>query len=98
MSLLFEEHNAACERAHLPGCDCFCNSAGHQSDLIVRAVTCKTTGDNNLTQFLQDVLDIYGGIHTSFRDSSTGSRRLVPTDLATIDLNKGRGRRGPKAC
>ena len=88
---LLDEHNAACERARLSTCNCFCHGAGHQLDLLTRAVSCTTDGENNIGQLLQDLQGIYGGFHSDFRDASTPSRRPVPEDLAQLNLDRGRG-------
>ena len=88
---LLPEHNHACERARLSSCNCYCHGAGHQYDLIRRAVSCTDGGVNNLAQLLVDVHDIYGGFHTGIRDASTASRRLIPEDLAQLNLDRGRG-------
>lgn len=90
-SQLLVEHNSACERARLSTCNCFCHGAGHQFDLLKRAVSCTSHGVNSLAQLLRDLEDIYGGFHNNFRDSTTPSRRQVPKDLAQIDLERGRG-------
>jgi len=93
---LLDEHNSACERARLSDCNCFCHGAGHQLDLLKRAVSCvpddDPSGDNNtLRQLLLDLEGVYGGFHSGPRDSETPSRRIPPEDLAQIDLNRGRG-------
>jgi hypothetical protein len=88
---LLPEHNSACERARLSTCNCFCHGAGHQHDLLKRAVSCTTVGENNLAQLLADLQDIYGGFRSGLRDGSTPSRRKVPDDLAQMGLDRGRG-------
>lgn len=90
-SHLLSEHNAACERARLSNCNCFCHGAGHQFDLLKRAVSCTSNGVNNLAQLLTDLDDVYGGFHKHYRDDATPSRRPVPDDLAQLDLSRGRG-------
>lgn len=90
-SHLLAEHNSACERARLSTCNCFCHGAGHQFDLLKRAVSCTSNGVNNLPQLLNDLEDVYGGFHKDFRDSATPSRRTVPDDLAQLNLGRGRG-------
>lgn len=89
-SHLLPEHNTACERARLSRCNCYCHGAGHQHDLIMRAVSCTTNGTNELAQLLIDLGDIYGGFHTNFRDGTTEARRKIPEDLATLELKRGR--------
>jgi hypothetical protein len=91
MASLIVEHNAACERAQLSTCHCFCHGAGHQLDLLKRAVSCSTTGKNNVAQLLADLDSVYGGFHSGYRDGATPSRRPVPHDIATIGLLRGRG-------
>lgn len=88
---LLPEHNAACERATLSSCNCFCHGAGHQHDLIKRAVTCTNGGANSLAQFRKDLVGVYGGFHLGFRDSATPARRKVPEGLPQIGLMRGRG-------
>jgi hypothetical protein len=88
---LLPEHNSACERARLSTCNCFCHGAGHQFDLLKRAVSCTTGGENNIAQLLLDLSGVYGGFHTGLRDSNTPSRRTVPDDLAQLSLDRGRG-------
>lgn len=93
---LLDEHNSACERARLSDCNCFCHGAGHQLDLLKRAVSCKpddepSSDKNTLQQLLLDLEGVYGGFHSSPRDADTPSRRTPPEDLAQIDLNRGRG-------
>jgi hypothetical protein len=88
---LLPEHNHACERARLSSCNCFCHGAGHQHDLIKRAVSCTSSGVNNIGQLQDDLHGIYGGFHSDLRDSSSASRRRVPEDLTQLDLNRGRG-------
>jgi hypothetical protein len=85
------EHNSACERARLSRCNCYCHGAGHQHDLIMRAVSCTNNGTNNLPQLLRDLHGIYGGFRANFRDSATEARRKVPADLAQLDFGRGRG-------
>lgn len=91
MASLIIEHNSACERARLSTCQCFCHGAGHQLDLLMRAVSCSVTGKNNISQLLTDLNGIFGGFHASYRDSAKPSRRTVPDDLATVALLRGRG-------
>jgi len=88
---LLDEHNAACERARLSTCNCFCHGAGHQLDLLTRAVSCTTGGKNNIAQLLMDLEGVYGGFHTDLRDTTTPSRRTVPDDLAQLNFDRGRG-------
>lgn len=88
---LLPEHNAACERARLSSCHCYCHGAGHQHDLIKRAVSCTDNGTNNLTQLLQDFRDVYGDFHADFRDGTAKSRRQIPDDISTLSLDRGRG-------
>ena len=87
---LFEEHNSACERARLSSCNCYCHGAGHQFDLIKRAVSCSVAGENNLVQLLDDLRDVYGGFHQDLRDTATPSRRKIE-DIANVSLDRGRG-------
>ncbi|MBF6672583.1 hypothetical protein [Glutamicibacter sp. FBE19] len=87
---LFEEHNSACERARLSSCNCYCHGAGHQFDLIKRAVSCAISGENNRARLLEDLDDVYGGFHDNFRDSSTPSRRKNE-GIEKISLVSGRG-------
>lgn len=88
---LLPEHNHACESARLSSCNCFCHGAGHQLDLIKRAVSCTASGVNNIGQLLSDLDGIYGGFHSGLRDAATPTRRKVPDDLPQIDLNQRRG-------
>jgi hypothetical protein len=88
---LLPEHNSACERARLSTCNCFCHGAGHQFDLLKRAVSCTTSGENNIAQLLEDLVGVYGGFHKDLRDSNTPSRRTVPDDLAQLTLDRRRG-------
>jgi len=93
-SLAFEEHNSACERATQSDCKCFCNGAGHQHDLILRAATCEA--DDAIVKRLQlDLLDVYGGFHSDERDVITATRRrdkiLDPLDVKSVNLDRGRG-------
>lgn len=88
---LLPEHNTACERARLSSCNCYCHGAGHQHDLIKRAVSCTTGGTNNLAQLLSDLRDVYGDFHTDFRDAEAKTRRKVPDDLEHVALDRGRG-------
>ena len=88
---LLPEHNSACERARLSTCNCFCHGAGHQLDLLKRAVSCTTSGENEIAQLLLDLQGVYGGFHADLRDSSTPSRRTVPDDLAQLSFERGRG-------
>lgn len=90
-SHLLVEHNSACERARLSTCNCFCHGAGHQFDLLKRAVSCTPRGENNIAQLLSDLEGVYGGFHKNFRDGTTPSRRRVPDDLAQLNLDRGRG-------
>lgn len=90
-SHLLPEHNSACERARLSTCNCFCHGAGHQLDLLKRAVSCTVSGDNNLAQLLSDLQGVYGGFHADVRDGVTATRRKVPDGLAGIGLDGGRG-------
>jgi hypothetical protein len=88
---LIDEHNSACERARFSNCNCYCHGAGHQLDLLMRAVSCTDSGENNMTQLLSDLSDVYGGFHGDLRDGDTPSRRSVPDDLAQMNLDRGRG-------
>ncbi|MFF2652143.1 hypothetical protein [Streptomyces sp. NPDC058045] len=88
---LLPEHNTSCERARLSNCHCYCHGAGHQHDLIKRAVSCTTADTNNLTQLLHDLNDIYGGFHADFRDTETRSRRKIPDGITQLNLERGRG-------
>ncbi|WP_131822388.1 hypothetical protein [Mycobacteroides chelonae] len=88
---LLPEHNSSCERARLSSCHCYCHGAGHQHDLIKRAVSCTTAGTNNLAQLLDDLRDVYGGFHADFRDVTAKSRRKAPEDLSHLNLERGRG-------
>lgn len=88
---LLAEHNSACERAQLSACNCFCHGAGHQLDLLKRAVSCTSGGVNNISQLLFDLETVFGGFHKSFRDAKTPSRRKVPDDLPQLNLDRGRG-------
>ncbi|MCV9996545.1 hypothetical protein OIU93_19970 [Paeniglutamicibacter sp. ZC-3] len=87
---LFEEHNSACERARLSSCNCYCHGAGHQFDLIKRAVSCSAAGDNNLAQLRDDLHDVYGGFHQNLRDATTPSRRKIE-GVENVPLDRGRG-------
>lgn len=51
---LLDEHNSACERARLSDCNCFCHGAGHQLDLLKRAVSCVPDEDQRVKP--QDVV------------------------------------------
>lgn len=84
---LLPEHNSACERARLSNCNCFCHGAGHQLDLLKRAVSCTTGGQNNIAQLLHDLEGVYGGFHANLRDLNTPSRRKVPDGLAQLNLD-----------
>lgn len=88
---LLPEHDSACERARLSTCYCRCHGAGHQHDLIVRAVSCTTTGTNTLAELERSLVEIYGGFHSDSRDGATPTRRKVPDDLQSLSLNRGRG-------
>lgn len=88
---LLPEHNSACERARLSSCHCYCHGAGHQHDLIKRAVSCTPSGVNNLQQLNADLRDIYGGFRADLRDAETPARRPVPEDLEHLNLDRGRG-------
>lgn len=88
---LLAEHNSACERAQLSACNCFCHGAGHQLDLLKRAVSCTSSGVNNISQLLLDLESVFGGFHKSFRDATTPSRRKVPEDLPQLNLDRRRG-------
>lgn len=88
---LLPEHNAACERAKLSSCSCFCHGAGHQHNLIKRAVAFGGTGVDNINQLESDLRGIYGGFHENVRDVETESRRKAPEDLAVLALDRGRG-------
>lgn len=87
---LFAEHNSACERARLSSCNCYCHGAGHQFDLIKRAVSCTVGGENNLALLLNDLQDVYGGFHSDFRDATTPTRRKFE-DIPNLILDSGRG-------
>ncbi|VXB99683.1 conserved hypothetical protein [Pseudoclavibacter sp. 8L] len=88
---LLAEHNSACERAKNSSCHCFCHGAGHQIDLLTRAVSCTTDGENSIHQLALDLESVYGGFHLNVRDTQTRSRRRVPDDLADLNLERGRG-------
>lgn len=88
---LLPEHNSACERAKLSSCSCFCRGAGHQHDLIKRAVAFSGVGVDTMSQFRSDLQRIYGGFHENLRDAETESRRKVPEGLVSLQLDRGRG-------
>lgn len=88
---IFSEHNSACERAKFSGCNCYCRGAGHQIDVIKRAVSCTLGGKNNYAQLLADLTDIYGGFHNNFLDITTPTRRPHVDDIGKIPLDKGKG-------
>lgn len=92
---LVVEHNHACERATYSDCSCYCNGAGHQHDLIVRAASCKDQGSSNVQQLKSDLADVYGGFHQSERDVATPTRRKAkmpdPKDVRSLNLDRGRG-------
>ena len=80
-------HNAACETALLADCHCFCHGAGHQNDLVTRAVSCANTTDH--TSLLRDLNRVLGGFHLHARDVATSTRpgRTVPTELEAPNMS-----------
>lgn len=76
--IIEHEHNHACETATLADCHCFCHGAGHQNDLLVRAVSCSDA--EIYTGLLNDLERVLGGFHSSPSDITTPSRgsRAVP--------------------
>lgn len=86
-------HNPACETAAQASCHCACHGAGHQNDFVVRAAGCPTTADH--TALANNLEDVFGGFHASFRDVTTptrGARNVLSvTDAATLghDVLKG---------
>jgi hypothetical protein len=91
--IIEHEHNHACETATLADCHCFCHGAGHQNDLIVRAVLCNDS--DHFAGLLTDLERVLGGFHASQSDIMTHSRgsRSVPEEyeLAQLRIGVGKG-------
>ncbi len=85
------EHNPACERAHNPGCKCRCRGAGHQVDLLYRALSCSSAQD--LQEFERDLERALGGLHARFDQVSVPARkgRRIPRASEISRANYSRG-------
>lgn len=87
------KHNAACETASQADCKCFCHGAGHQNDLVIRAVDCPDATE--LSRLASDLENAFGSFHADERDINSRSRRshLVPSssEIATLKLATGKG-------
>jgi len=90
--IIEHEHNHSCETATLADCHCFCHGAGHQNDLLVRAVSCNDA--EHYTGLLNDLERVLGGFHSTPSDITTHSRgsRGVPEEYELAQLRTGVGK------
>ena len=86
-------HNVACETATMSDCRCQCRGAGHQYDLVKRAVTCADATE--LEDLQRDLVRTFGGFHHDVRDIDTpsrGSRHVpLPNQIAFLRTTVGWG-------
>lgn len=86
-------HNFGCESAAQADCHCQCRGAGHQYDLVARAVSCSNSADLGAIQI--DLARVFGGFHANERDVSTATRgsRGIPSahEIASMSLDVRKG-------